>query len=68
MRFKDHTCAVNPPVQTVDEVFAKSRDMPLSGQEDKLATNLIRRKLAQEGSEDGLLHFRTGGQVLIHTE
>ena len=48
--------------QVIDEVVAKSPDAPLSRQEDKLATSLVRRKLAH-GSENGIVHFKTGGQV-----
>lgn len=65
MRFNEHTCGASPPVQSMDDVASKSPDIPLSRQEDKLATSLVRRKLAQV-SEDGMVHFKTGGQVLIH--
>lgn len=65
--FQEHICADNSPMdQAVDdvvaEVVAKSPDTPLSSQEDKLATSLVRRKLAH-GSENGVVHFKTGGQV-----
>ena len=65
--FTEHVCADNPPAhqvldEVVAEVVAKSPDIPLSRQEDKLATSLVCRKLAH-GSENGIVHFKTGGQV-----
>ncbi len=60
----EHVCTTgNQPELTVDDVVTKSPDVPLTTQEDKLATSLVRRKMAQ-GSEDGLIHFKTGGQVI----
>ena len=52
----------SPPTASLDKLVAKSPDTPLSHQEDRLATSLLRRKLAQ-GSSDGLIQFKTGGQV-----
>ena len=62
MKIQQHICTENLPVHLVDQVASVSPDTPLTHQEDKLATSLIRRKLAQE-SQDGLIHFKTGGQV-----
>ena len=61
MTFREHNCA-NPTMTSLEEVLSKQPGTPLSPEEDKLATTLVRRKLAQ-GSEDGMVHFRTGGQV-----
>lgn len=62
--FKEHTCA-KPRAQYLDELLTTPIDTPLTRQEDKLATTLVRRKLAQGSAQDGLVHFRTGGQVLL---
>jgi hypothetical protein len=45
----------------VDDIIATSLDVPLSSQEGKLATSLVRRKLAQEseGCQDW-------GQVMLY--
>lgn len=53
---------MNPPVECFNDVVVKPLTDPLTHQEDKLATCLVRRKLAQV-SEDGLVQFKTGGQV-----
>lgn len=67
VRENEHTCVVSsPPVESVDDVASKSSSVPLSQQEDKLATSLLRRKLAQE-SQDGRVRFKTGGQVFLET-
>lgn len=50
----------------MDDLVAKPADTPLSQQEDRLATSLVRRKLAQ-GSQGRLIQFKTGGQVTITT-
>lgn len=62
----EHTCLVSPTmvVESVDEVAAKPSIVPLSQQEDRLATSLLRRKLALE-SQDGCVRFKTGGQVFL---
>ena len=62
--FTGHVCAedVNLPVASLDDVTAKPITEPLSHEEDRLVTSLVRRKLAQ-GLEDGLLQLKTGGQV-----
>lgn len=62
-KFEEHTCTPLPPSQSLEEIMALPLDAPLSKQEDKLATTLVKRKLAQ-GKDDGVLQFRTGGQVL----
>lgn len=65
VKYNDHVCTIDPPVesmQSVAEVVAKSLTDPLSHQEDKLVTSLVRRKLAQT-SEEGVLQLKTGGQV-----
>lgn len=49
-------------MESVADVAAKPPTDPLSYQEDKLVTSLVRRKLAH-ASEDGVLQFKTGGQV-----
>ena len=49
----------------MDDLLAKPIETPLTYQEDKVATSLVRRKLAHSGSHDGLLHFKTGGQVFL---
>lgn len=54
VKYEEHTCADSRPPQSVDDIVATPLDTPLSRQEDKLATSLVRRKLAQ-GSRDGLL-------------
>lgn len=63
VRFSEHTCTDNQYPQSVDEVVATPLDVPLSRQEDRLATSLVRRKIAQ-GSPNGLVQFKTGGQVI----
>ena len=50
------------PVESIADVVARPISNPLSNQEDKLVTSLVRRKMAQ-ASEDGLLQLKTGGQV-----
>ena len=47
VRSKEHICSLHPPILTVDDLVAKPADTPLSQQEDRLATSLVRRKLAQ---------------------
>ena len=59
--FRAHTCKERPTGLSLDEVIAKPPNTPLSHQEDRLATSLLRRKMAQES--DGFLRFKTGGQV-----
>lgn len=53
---------MDPPVESVADIAAKSSTDPLSHQEDRLVTSLVRRKLAHS-SEDGVLQLKTGGQV-----
>lgn len=63
VRFKEHTYADTeyPPTQSVDGVVATPPlDVPLSRQENRLTTSLVRRKMVQ-GSQDGLVIFKTGG-------
>lgn len=62
-KFKEHTCTIPPPAESVDDLIGKSSDTPLSSKEDKLATSFARRKL--HGSQDGVIQFQTGGQVLL---
>ena len=45
---KKHVCSTDyQPAQFVADVVAKSPDMPLSHEEDKLATSLVQRKLQE---------------------
>lgn len=53
------------PVESVADVVAKPLTDPLSHQEDKLVTSLVRRKLAQADDGAGVLQFKTGGQVQL---
>lgn len=53
---------MNPPAESLHDVVAKPVSEPLSLQENQLATSLVRRKIAQ-GSDGGMLQFKTGGQV-----
>jgi predicted membrane protein len=66
VNFKDHVCALNEPSGSViiEDIMATPVDVPLSTLEDKLATSLVRRKLAQ--GSDGCLRFKTGGQVVLY--
>jgi hypothetical protein len=64
VEFNDHVCTkdIPAPMESVADVVAKPLTDPLSCQENKLVTSLVRRKLAQ-ASEDGVLQLKTGGQV-----
>lgn len=53
VEFKDHVCALDPPAESLADVAAKPLTDPLTHQEDKLVTSLVRRKLAH-ASEDGV--------------
>ena len=46
------------PIRTIDDVLAKSPDAPLTPQEMKLTTSLVRRQESR-----GVLEVKTGGQV-----
>lgn len=50
------------PSTTIDEVLARSPDTPLTPQEMKLTTSLVRRRLSED--PNGILQMKTGGQVL----
>ena len=63
VEFKEHTCVNAPSSSTVNDIFATPLETPLSQQEDRLATSLVRRKLAL-GAEEGIVQFKTGGQVI----
>lgn len=65
--FEEHSCTTLHP-QSVEEIMATPLDTPLSRKENRLATTLVKRKLAERGGKDGILQFRTGGQVsqIIH--
>ena len=52
-------------MESLDDVLAKPLETPLTHQEDKLATGLVRRKLAH-CSDNRPLQFKTRGQVFIH--
>lgn len=52
-----------PQSPSLEEIMALPLDTPLSRQEYKLATTLIKRKLAQGTAQDGVLKYKTGGQV-----
>lgn len=66
--FEEHTCTTPVPQSpSLEEIMALPLDTPLSKQEDILATTLVKRKLAQGSAQDGILQFRTGGQVLNNT-
>ena len=49
------------PVTTIQEVLAKSPDSPLTPQEMKLTTSLVRRQLSE--TPNGILKVKTRGQV-----
>ena len=51
----------NASVTTIQEVLAKSPDSPLTPQEMKLTTSLVRRRLSE--TPNGILEVKTGGQV-----
>lgn len=62
VRLTEHTCAANPPTTSaLDSIAATPLDVPLSQQEDRVATSFLKRKMAQ--MEDGVIQFKTGGQV-----
>ena len=63
VEYKDHVCLMDPPTESIADVVARPITNPLSSQEDKLVTSLVRRKLSQ-ASEDGVLQLKTGGQVI----
>lgn len=47
----------------VDDILSKSPDSPLTEQELKLTSSLVRRKLAEDPTHRGILSVKTGGQV-----
>lgn len=46
------------PIRTIEDVLAKSPDAPLTPQEMRLTTSLVRRQ-----ESHGVLEVKTGGQV-----
>ena len=63
MNLKAHTCSPSASSLDFDAIAATPLSVPLSRQEDRIATALLRRKMEQE--KDGIVHFRTGGQVKL---
>ena len=55
---------IQQPTQlSVEEILSKSPDTPLTQQEMKLTTNLVRRRLSEDPRGSGILQVKTGGQV-----
>ena len=52
------------PINSIEDVLARSPNTPLTPQEMKLTTSLVRRQLSQESN--GVLEVKTGGQVMYN--